>query len=213
MSIRGTYSNLGGIADIGATASNGFLGQWDDLQGPVSQAGGVTALTFEQYRNTPFFAYHMRHDQDDTLYYTFQLKHAWKRGTDAHLHVHYTPLATWTPGAPIKYVGWEVSHFWTTSGLEVPVATSWTTTLVQMPVYPTDQFKLLLFELIDFAPPETAKESSLVLIRIRRLGTTGITDTYTDNKTGGTVAANLVVWDFDMHIQLDKPGTVTEYPV
>lgn len=212
MSVIGVTSGLGHIADVGSTASNGFLSQWDDLQGPVSQAGGVSALTFEAYRDAPFLAYHMRHDQDDTLYYTYQLKHAWKRGTAAHLHAHYTPLATWTPGAAIKYVGWEVSHYWAISDLEIPVATSWTVTPVQMPVLPTDQFKSLLFELIDFTPPTGAKESSLILVRIRRLGSTGVTDTYNDNKVGGTTAANLVVWDFDVHIQLDKPGTATMLP-
>lgn len=51
-------------------------------------------------RDTGYLAYFMQHNQDDVVYYTFQLKHAWKRGTAAHLHVHYTPMATWTPEYP-----------------------------------------------------------------------------------------------------------------
>lgn len=212
MSIKGLYSSLGGVADIGATASNGFLSQWEDLQGPVAQAGGISSLTFEQYRDTPFFAYFMRHDQDDALYYTYQMRHGWKRGSNVSLHAHITPMSTWTPAPATKNIGWEVSYFWSTTGLEIPVATSWTTIPTTSAIAPTDQFKNMIVNLAVISPPVTAKESSLLFCRIRRLGSTGGTDTYTDNKVGGTIQANLAVWDFDVHYQTDKAGTVEMLP-
>jgi hypothetical protein len=192
----------------GLVATWPFQGQWDDLQGPVFQAGGVSALTTEQYRDAPYFASFMRHDQNDALYYIYQIPHRWWRGTAVRLHMHYTPMATWVP-APASYnVRMEVAHVWVAENAEIPAAVGWTVTPVDLTVVPTDQYKALL----TIAYPAGAKESTILRARIRRLGTDGA-DTYTVAKDHGTAAANLAVWDFDCHYQCDKPGTVTELPV
>ncbi len=191
----------------------GFNGEWDDLQGPVAQAGGVSALTFEQYRDAPYFAHFMRHDQDDALYYIYQLPHSWQRGTAVRLHMHFTPMSTWVPAPATKTIYMEVAYCWVPDEAEVPAAVGWTTTPVGVVVPPTYQHIDRYAALLTIAYPVSApKESSLLRARIRRLGTDP-SDTYNDNKVGGTVAANVAVWDFDVHYQKNKAGTVPELPV
>lgn len=208
MPISGMHSGLGSVADFGIE----FNDQWEDLQGPVVQANqGTSLLTKEQYRDTPMLAWFMQHNQNDAVYYTYQLRHAWKLHSSVSLHCHVTPMSTWVPGVASKNVYWEISYFWSTTGLEIPVATSWTTVNVTSVIYPTDQFKNKIYNLVTISPPATAKESSLILVKITRLGSS-INDTYTDDKVGGTGAANLAVWDFDVHYQLDKPGTIEMLP-
>lgn len=210
MSIAGAPAGLGHT--VGITASNGFNGEWDDLQGPVSQAAGASSLRFEQYRDAPFNAFFYEYTGTDTLYYTFQLSHTWQRGTAAHLHVHYTPMSTWVAPPATRRVIIEVAYCWTISGEVVPGAAGWTTVTCNIDLVPTDQYKILLTELVDPVPPANAKESSLLLCRIRRLGTDP-GDTYDVAKDHGTPAANVAVWDHDCHYQRDKAGTPQEYPV
>ena len=204
---------LAGDADIGKVPpGGGFNGEYDDLQGPVSQGLGNTVLTYEQYRTAPFKAYFMRHDQNDELNYNFQMRHRWIRGTIVHLHVHFTGMSTWGAADPTKNVYWQVNYCWVALGVAVPdVGAGWTTVPVTMPVAKADQFEDALFELLDISPGAGAKESSIVRVQLIRLGTDPL-DTYNDNKVGGTPAANLAMWDVDLHFQNGQIGTVVEFP-
>lgn len=206
-------SELGSVQGW-ATNGGGFSGEYEDLQGPVAQGTGTATLTFEQYRTAPFKCYFMRHDQNDELNYVFQLRHKWQRGTNVHLHVHYTGMSTWVAADPTKNVYWEISYNWVATGVEVPDAgAGWTTYNVTMPVAKANQFKCLISELGDISPGAGTKESSILRVQIIRKGTDPL-DTYNDNKASGAQpAANLAIWDFDIHYQQDKPGTITEFPL
>ena len=203
-------STHGNLAN-GLVGTNPFTGVWDDIQGPVSQASGVSALTFEQYRDAPYFSWFMRHDQDDALYYTYQLPHTWMR-TPIKLHMHYTPMSIWVPAPATKTIYMEVAYVWVADSAEIPAAAGWTITPVGVAVPPTYQFKDMYAPLLTIAPGVGVIESSILRARIRRLGTDPL-DTYNDNKTGGTIQANVAVWDFDCHYQKNKGGTPQEIPV
>lgn len=196
-----------------STNGAGFSGEYDDLQGPVTQGNGAAVLTFEQYRSAPFKCYFMRHDQNDELNYIFQLRHRWLRGTNVHLHIHYTGMSTWVAADPTKNVYWGINYNWVATGIEVPDAgVGWTTTNATTPIAKIDQFKDAISELAVISPGAGVKESSILRVQLIRKGT-DLLDTYNDPKTGGTVAANLAIWDVDVHFQQDKPGTIQEYPI
>lgn len=184
-------------------------GLWDDLQGPVEQAAGAAALTFEAYRDTGMFAYFMKHNQDDTLYKAYQMPHSWDRGT-VKPHIHIIPMANPAATENIRFIG---KYAWTQVGVALPADASWTPFTADHPVNTTDEFKQAVVPLVTIAPPTTPKESNVLLIWLQRPGASDAADTYTTSKVLGTAAANVMVVSIDCHIQKNKRGTSTEIPV
>lgn len=184
---------------------------WDDVQGPANQGIGASALTAEAYRDTPAVLLFMRHNEDDSLTFALQMPHSWKRNTEVRFHAHLIPMVS--PVAP----GGEVVHFaysyaWSKPGVELPANASWTSGTYNFTVAGDGSmtFKEQVVSLFN-TTPTGAKESAILVVNLKRLGTSP-NDTYDTNKVGGTGAANLCVLSVDAHFQKEKHGTTTEIP-
>lgn len=182
-------------------------GRWDDVRGDVSQGAGNTSLTLEDYRDTAFRMYFMRHDQDDALSFSYQLPHSWNRGA-VRPHVHVLPMSD--PVAP-QVAYFTAQYAWATATVPVPAASGWTTVNYSLTINPGSAFTEKFVDFGMITPPEGTPESAILLIRVVRSGTSP-SDTYATNKTGGTGAANIGLLSFDVHFRKNKIGTVSEYP-
>lgn len=207
--VAGSAQALGHL--VTGTAPNGFNGEWDDLPGKITMAGGVSALTFERFRDAPHFRHFFRSNVSEMLYQEYQMRHTWKVGTFVRLHIHCVPMATWAGAPATKAVMMQVAYYWSVPGVIVPGSAGWSIVPVALDFSAADQYKDMIMGLAQITPPANAKASSILHTRIARLtGDAG--DTYKDNKDHGTPAANFSVSDIDCHYQRDKAGTVTEYP-
>jgi len=183
-----------------------FVGRWDDLQGSITEGDAKGALTWELYRDTPLKMAFFRHNQDDQLSFAWQLPHKWRPGTAVRPHLHCVPMAS---SAGNLYFSW--SYCWAVYGSVIPSNSSWTTGTTTKAIASGDQYKHIIVDFSSISPPVGAKESSVLLFFVSRLGT-NILDTYDGSKTGGTAAANLGLLSADMHYQSTKYGTEQEYP-
>jgi len=198
-------------ADGLPTHGDGFSGEWSDMLGTFDQGSGVGALQWDDYRASGFKMFFVRHDQPDVIYQKYQFSHEWDRSS-VRLHAHVIPVATWVPGPATKDVYWEIAYAWSDDGQLVASPAGWTTVNATLTLTPSDQYKRKYCALATIAPTGNSKESSTLLVRVTRLGTSG-SDTYADNKTDpGLPQANLALEYFDVHYQKNKPGTVNEAP-
>jgi hypothetical protein len=187
----------------------GGIIRYEDQQGAVASAVGVSALTEEQYRDTGFLMAFFRHDQDDTLHLTFQFSHRKKLGTPiASVHIHCIPMVN--PAIPQNvYFGYK--YTWQDIGSEFPSDASWITGNATMTVGITDAFKQRAHGIVVAVPaPIGEGYSSMVLFRLQRLGTNPL-DTYNTNKAGGTPAANLGLLYMDCHFQTERRGSLAQF--
>jgi hypothetical protein len=181
-----------------------FEGRWDDLQGSLSQGAAVGALTYENYRATAYKMNFFRHDQNDELSFGYQMPHKWKYTTSVNPHLHVVPMADPALAQVAYFNGYYV---WTNiDTTEIPDVGGWTMFAVEFTINPGDVFQQLRVPLGVFAPPPSARESSCLLLYMRRNGTDPL-DTYNANKVGGTVAANLGLLSADLHYQASWMGT------
>lgn len=185
-------------ADIG--------GGWDDVQGPIGQAGGATALTFEAFDITNYQTYFMRHDQNDTLYLEYQMPHSWSR-TAVRPHLHFVPMVSPVANQDIYFEG---EYAWMQANAVVPVA-PWIAFNATFTVTPTMGMTNRVISLAIVQPPANAHESDILLMWVRRSGL-NVLDTYTTAKLNGQPAANVAVISLDCHFQKDKSGTIIEFP-
>lgn len=189
---------------------------WDDVLGEILPGLSVSAPSVAAYRDTPFLAYHFVHNQDDELSFRFQLSHRFKRQTECRLHVHFVPCVN---PASTEYVVWECSYAWSYAGVDLPALTGWTTVESRSTIGTSDAFKQAIAPLFVTTPTADGKESSILCVRLRRLGSTapstpGWSDTYTTSKVSpaGSATANVMLLSCDLHYQVEKMGTAAEIP-
>lgn len=178
--------------------------RWTDVLMDVGQASGLAALSFDAYRDTSFNLYCFRYDQTDELQFKVQFPHDWQPNSEVRVHMHAIPLADPATTQTIALAG---SYCWAHYGAEVPAASGWTTFTATHDVAAGDVFKSSIISLFH-STPTGAKESSILLCRVNMSAAT----TYTTNKVGGTVQANLAALYLDAHYQRNKWGTVNEAP-
>lgn len=183
-------------------------GRWDDQQGDISQGTGGAALTYENFWDTPFKQYFFRYNQNDSLSFRFQLSHQWRRGTEAHCHLHCTLCADPPANQDMIFNGYYV---WVPNNEKTPSLAGWTPFNVVYTVNNGDIYDEVLIPLFYATPPVTAKESSILKVFMQRQGTS-VLDTYDTNKPWGTGSANLALDSFDIHYIKDKTGTINEIP-
>lgn len=201
------------VVDAAGTGTGAWVarhaGRWDDVAPSLLTGKTTSALVQEAYRDTPFQAQFFQHNKDEDLSLVFQMPHKWRRDTKVFPHIHWEPQVN--PAAT------QVVHFdgyWTWSEFNVatPALSGWTAFSVTVNVGTTDAFKQKITELVPagVTPPSGAKESSCLLVYLRR--NSGATDTYTTSKATGTATANVMLVSVDAHYQSDKFGTETEIP-
>lgn len=183
----------------------------DDMQGSVQAAVGVSALTTEGYRDTGFLMPFFRHDQDDTLYFTFQFSHRKKPGSPIDsVHIHCVPMVA--PSSSPQNVYFAYKYSWQKLGDAFPANASWVASNAVMPVVTADAFEHVYFPIVsNIAAPANETYSSILLFTLQRLGT-NIMDTYDTNKATppGTAAANLGLLYVDCHYDTERAGSLLE---
>lgn len=198
-SVSGIEGNLSAGTQTGLT--------WDDIQGPALQAGGTAALTQEPYGDTSWSCLFFKYNQDDKLSFGFQMPHRWNRGV-VHCHAHVVPMADPASAEVVKLSG---RYTWAQYGVATAAWASWTTFDVAHTVNPGDAHVPTIISLFSDTPTG-GKESDFLLVYLMRPGATDAADTYQTNKYPGTIQANLAILNCDTHFQINKSGTVQEYP-
>ncbi len=183
---------------------------WQDLQGSIQQGSGVSALTSEVYRDTPFLMSFFRSGQVDKLSFIYQMSHEWQAGTKVRPHMHVLPMAD---PAVIQNVLIEGQYAWANETTALPDNSGWTPFSIVAHINPGDVFKEKIIDLSGgngITPPAGVSESDLLFVFVQRTGNSG-SDTYNTGKSGGTVLANLGLVSVDCHFQIQKAGTQIEF--
>jgi len=131
------------------------------------------------------------------------MSHRWQPGTTVRPHLHFIPLAD--PAAPqnIHFIG---QYAWFGVDTLVPLNAGWTPFVVDVTVNPGGVNREVIAALPLIIPPPTMIESAILAVFWERNGT-NILDTYSTNKVGGTISANVGLVSADCHFQVAKEGT------
>lgn len=183
-----------------------FDDRWDDLIAVIDEGTGPAQLTYEAYRNTGFFMRFFRHNQNDNVFMTYQMSHQWDPTTAVSLHAHIVPMASGSGNAKFDF-----AYSWINVGSELPSSTGWTSGSVTFAATPDMQYKQKILSIASVTPT-SQEESSILVLKVERPGSSDVTDTYSASKDHGTAAANIGVLSFDLHYQKSKAGTISPYP-
>jgi hypothetical protein len=113
----GPFPRTGDILQYNSTTGKweNEPGLWDDLRVPVTSttSGGSNAPLFQGFKNNGagskgVFLYYFSQNNEEELYFTAQLPHSYKEGTDIEAHVHYVPGITGATGT----VRWGLEYTW-----------------------------------------------------------------------------------------------------
>jgi hypothetical protein len=187
--------------------TQGIMPRYEQAVIYSSTGVGTGLLTSEVYRDTVFVMNFFRHDQDDSLSLSVQMPTRKKLSYPlTEIHIHCIPMVT--PSSSPQNVYFQIDYSWQNIGLAFPLAASWVSANVTMPVATGDEFKTKEFVLASNIPAPTGETyDSLFLIRVARLGTSG-SDTYNTNKAGGTAQANLGLVSVDFIFLKDRLGSI-----
>ena len=170
---------------------------WDDLKVPVSSVkvraaanppdwdafsgGNLQLLWFDQA-------------QMEQVFFTVQMPHAWKEGTDLHAHVHWTPNASGLAGQTVQ---WGLEYSWSNIGVTFPG----TTIITGSTPFPNEQLVANRHYLTDLGDISgTGKTlSSMLICRLFR------------DATNDTLPDDAGLLEFDFHYEIDSPGSRQEY--
>jgi len=186
-------------------------GRWDDQQGDISEGDGGLALTYEEFRDTPWKIFCMRHDQNDELHFRFQFSHTWKYNTAVVPHLHILPLAD---PAETQVAYFDAYYTWSRpeySAEPVPAIADWTWIKIPVSITTGEVYAQKIVSLGSVTPPSWARGSTILLLFIRRLGTDG-NDTYTTGKDHGLAQANIGLLSADIHYRKTSVGSLVEFP-
>lgn len=183
---------------------------WEDVPGDISQGTAGAALTYEAVRDTAFLTYFFRNNQLDSLSMKFQMPHAWDSSVAPVPHLHVSPQVA--PSSSPQNVHLTGYWCWTDPSTAIPALTGWTTFTADLEVATADAFKTYYVNIDNVTVPEGLKGSAMLLVYLQRDGGAG-DDTYTTNKAGGTVQANLALVSFDCHVKKIRVGSPTPVPV
>lgn len=176
---------------------------WEDLRVPVTStklSGSKDPDFAKAYDNAGgtsqgVFTYFFDKATEEEVYFSAQLPHTYKEGSDIIAHVHWFPVANGVSG---RTVSWGLEYLWTnmgsTSGNTVIVYAN--DTIQEDAVLAADKHYLTNFAALS----GTGKTiSSMLLCRIFRDATgAGLTDDY-DNDVG--------LLEIDFHYEIDTTGS------
>jgi len=163
---------------------------WNDLQIAATQfKSGVSLKPDFDFAEV---GYAFDPALDETIYITAQMPHAWAAGTDLKPHIHWMTQAAGD-------VVWQLEYRWTNVG-EV-AAVSFTSTTAWTPVFTWSSGMLHNITSMGTISGTGKSLSSMLQIKVTRLGTDGA-DTY---------GIDALMIEFDLHYQIDKLGSETEF--
>lgn len=171
---------------------------WDDLRVPVNATniGAANDPNFAQVLTNGagsqgVYTYLFDASAEEELFFSVQLPHAWKEGTDIEPHVHWFPTNTNT-----GVVRWGLEYTWASVN-----GTFGNTTIIYVEdAADGTEYK---HQLADFAAISASGQtlSSMLMCRIFRDATNGA-DTYN---------ADCGLLEIDFHHRIDSLGSLSEY--
>ena len=172
---------------------------WDDLRVAASTAKliGSGVPDWEDFIGTSTKILSFDATSEEEIYFTIQLPHRYKEGTDVCPHVHWCPASN---GTGTQKVSWGLEYTWSNIG---SVFGS-TTTIYGNTSYPDETLVANKHYLTDFTDIDGTGQtiSSMLSCRLFRDATgAGATDDYADD-------AGLL--EFDLHYQIDTQGSREE---
>jgi hypothetical protein len=176
---------------------------WEDLIISPVEGDAVSALAYENYRDTSFKMKFFNHTQDDVLYFSYQMSHGLDVNTMVMPHIHVVPMSD--GAGNVVFSG---EYVWVMDGSIIPASSGWTSYKIVYALTAADRY---VFKQIDFAliePPSNVTLSSILLIKVTRPGSSDGDDTYTTNKDHGTPQANIGVLSTDLHYRAIKVGSL-----
>lgn len=187
--------------------------RWNDLFYSIEDAQGAAALTRESFgesgagNDTGFLMRFFRHDQADEIQMALQLDHGLVLPQTAKLHIHLVPMIAPTTGTRVMAFDYKWTLATAGAGTIPRAIASWTANTATRNVVTAEVFQHIIMPICDIAIPAGTPHSSILLVRLAR---SLANDTYEDNKTLGTGAANLGVIGFDLHVQRYRMGSTSE---
>jgi hypothetical protein len=161
---------------------------WDDMQISMANAKvpAVNAPTWRDYKQSQVPAFSA--SQVNVLYFTAQLPHSYKEGSDIEFHIHIA-----YPDNGAGNSRWYLSYSWANTEDNFPVASVVTTTIAS-PVT-TDRHQMAIIAPVILGTGKTV--SSVLICSIQRLGNTA-EDTY---------GSEIYLVSGDFHFQKDTIGS------
>lgn len=178
----------------GTLTFNGAATVWDDLQVNISSVRLPTSSmpSWNVYKGSQVLTFSK--DADEIIYFTAQLPHSYKEGSDIEFHIH-----TVYPDSNAGGVRWNFTHSWANMGDDFPAATTVSTTIEAS----GDADAHTLDEIAATITGTGKTISSVILCSLEREGTYagGDPDDYNNN-------VYLVALDF--HFEKDTVGSRLE---
>ena len=171
---------------------------WEDLRFPAAalKLGGIKDPGYVKIADngagsTGVFLYHFDAASEEELFCTAQMPHRWKEGTSINPHVHWAPTTTGT-GVVVWAIEYVTSNINGTFG-NTALAT----------VNDAGDGTAKKHQIADFTPISMSGKtmSCITLFRIYRKAADAA-DTY---------AADAALLEFDIHFEIDAPGSAQEY--
>lgn len=182
---------------------------YDDVFGDISQGTAAAALVYEALRDTPFKAYYFKNNAKEALMMRFQMPHSWDATAPIYPHLHCSPQVNPAVAQNVHLTGY---YCWTNDTTAIPALVGWTPFACDLPIGTSDAYKTFYVNLATVNPTAGLKGSALLLVYVERDGGVG-DDTYTTNKVGGTVQANLALISLDIHVKKIRIGSPTPTPI
>lgn len=173
---------------------------WDDVMytPTAMDFGGANDPTLVNYTPSGSGAICKLYEfaKNDIAYFTVQLPHRYKTGTDIYVHVHWTPGSRGTAESE-KFVGWKVQYSWASiGGTFGAMATADCSDQCD-----GENHKHQMSPDIQITGTNKGI-SSILVCAIKR------TDTGTDDDWAGTVSGQLpLLLGVDFHIEIDTMGS------
>jgi len=195
--------STGGVVALSPSEAIAILtnsgSMWDDLRVPINsiKVSGTKPPTWTSYKGGEVLAFS---DQailgnEENVFFTIQLPHTYKEGTDIICHVHWVPEDN--AGGDVY---WALSYSWASVDTAFPAAT--TIYKASAAGTTTDAHILSTFATIDGDPAGVNFLISSMLICQLRRNSSDIKDTYTGKSA--------YLLEFDVHYQVDALGSTSE---
>ncbi|MFC1622062.1 hypothetical protein ACFL13_01620 [Patescibacteria group bacterium] len=195
----GDTSNYLDISSSGHLTLAGSATVWDDVRVPITgvKTGGSKIPGFVKFKDDGggsqgVFSYQFDPDQEEEVYFTVQLPHSYKAGSDIEPHIHWTPIDG-NSGSVI----WGLEYTW--ANYEGTFSDTTIVTKTQAASGTAYEHQIADFAAISGTGQA---ESSMLICRVYRDATDGSDD----------YGSDVALLEIDFHFQIEKMGTDDEYP-
>ncbi len=166
---------------------------WEDLRVPVNavKLGPTFPPGWITFNGGDLLVLGFDDARDENIYFTVQLPHAYRQGTDLLCHIHWSPITT--NGGDVF---WEIEYQWANVGATFPAST----VVGLVDAADGTAWKHQIHGITTITGAGKAI-SSMLVCRLSRQAGTEATDTH---------SGDAALLEIDFHFQVDAPGSRKE---